>query len=113
MVGSTISSAGGFKSGSKMFMQGRHRQTTENNFGASWKISNNCMDTYMSTSKSLHPKIKTSEIPLHLQINKYETSGFLNKDNIVDDYTFISQVTSSPKKQFSTINTEFTMIGLK
>lgn len=111
-AGSTISSAGGFKSGSKMFMQGRHRQATENNFGASWKISNNCMDTYMSTCKNLHPRIKTSGITLHLQTNKYETSGFLNKDNVVDDYTF-SQVTSSAKKQFSPINTEYTMIGLK
>jgi len=42
----------------------------------------------MSTSKSFHPKIKTLETPMHLQVNKYETSGFLNKDNVLGDYTF-------------------------
>jgi len=71
-----------------MFMQGRHKQASENNFGASWKISNNCMDTFMSASKSFHPKIKTQETPMHLQVNKYETSGFLNKNKVLDDYTF-------------------------
>jgi hypothetical protein len=46
------------------------------------------MDTFMSASKSFHPKIKTPETPMHLQVNKYETSGFLNKNKVLDDYTF-------------------------
>jgi len=66
-----MSSVGGVKSGSKMFMQGWYRHSTENKNGTSWKISNNCMDTFMSTSKSLHPKIKTSETPVHLQVDRY------------------------------------------